>query len=34
MIEGLQPSDIEIVFSFLDSNQDGTISVNEFCMLI
>ena len=34
MIEGVQISDLEMLFSFLDSNQDGSISINEFCLLV
>ena len=34
MIEGVQISDVEMLFSFLDSNQDGSISINEFCLLV
>lgn len=34
MIEGLQQDDVRKLFSFLDSNQNGSISINELCMLV
>lgn len=34
MVEGLAPKDCEILFSFLDGNQDGSISVHELCLII
>lgn len=34
MIEGLHQDDVCKLFSFLDSNQNGSISINELCMLV
>ena len=34
LIEGLPADDVSKLFSFLDANSDGHISINEFCMLI
>ena len=34
MVEGLLKNDVEKLFSFLDANQNGNISVNEFCLLV
>jgi len=34
MIEGLVEDDISKLFSFLDANQNGSISINELCLLL
>ena len=34
MIEGLVEEDISKLFSFLDVNQNDSISINELCLLI
>ena len=34
LIEGVLPEDVEKLFTFLDTNQNGSISINEFCMMI
>lgn len=32
--DGLKPESVKVLFDFLDTNKDGNISVDEFCMLI
>ena len=34
MIEGLTNDDVGKLFAFLDSNQNGSISINELCLLV
>jgi len=34
LIEGLLAGDVEKLFSFLDSNSNGFISIDEFCTLV
>jgi len=34
-VKGLSyPSDIDLIFDALDSNRDGLVSINEFCLFI
>ena len=34
MIDGVNRQDLQVLFTFLDQNQNGSISINELCLLV